>query len=158
MLEHQITDKAYNNSAIWVDFTKDERPRHFRLGVFGELKSWNPNNLPGDKNPAFGARLVVEPKHPFARDRQEALSDLIARMGLASADECLQVVPASRAQLELAHDPAYIETVERTSAPDPDAASRRLTVTAVVLLIFGIVWWRLRVRAGLARPGARLQP
>jgi hypothetical protein len=42
----QITDKAYNNSAIWVDFTKDERPRHFRLGVFGALKSWNPNNVP----------------------------------------------------------------------------------------------------------------
>ena len=32
----QITDKAYNNAAIWVDFTRDDKPRHFRLGVFGD--------------------------------------------------------------------------------------------------------------------------
>ena len=37
--------------------------------------------------------------------------------------------------------------------PDPDAASRRLTLIALVLLVLGIVWWRLRLRAGLARPG-----
>ena len=38
----QVTDKAYNDSAIWVDVTKDDKPRHFRLGVFGALKSCNP--------------------------------------------------------------------------------------------------------------------
>ena len=27
----QITDKAYNDSAVWVDFPKDDIPRHFRL-------------------------------------------------------------------------------------------------------------------------------
>ncbi|MCS7024272.1 MAG: LamG domain-containing protein [Bryobacteraceae bacterium] len=64
----QITDKAYNDSAIWVDFTKDERPRHFRLGVFGELKAWNPANLPSDKNPDFLNRLVVVQKPPFSRN------------------------------------------------------------------------------------------
>ena len=36
----QFTDKAYNDSAIWVDFTRDDKPRLFRLGVFGEVKSW----------------------------------------------------------------------------------------------------------------------
>lgn len=63
----QITDKAYNDSAIWVDFTKDEVPRHFRLGVFGALKAWNPKNIPPEKNPDFDRRLIVEPKHPFRR-------------------------------------------------------------------------------------------
>ena len=42
----QVTDNAYNDSAIWTDFTKDEKPRHFRLGVFGALSEWNPANLP----------------------------------------------------------------------------------------------------------------
>jgi hypothetical protein len=65
----QLTDKAYNDSALWVDFTKDDRPRNFRLGVFGELKAWNPNNLPGDKNPAFNNRLVVKQNPPFTRER-----------------------------------------------------------------------------------------
>jgi hypothetical protein len=63
----QVTAEAYNDSAIWVDFTKDDKPRHFRLGVFGELKAWNPQNLPADKNPAFHNRLVVVKKTPFAK-------------------------------------------------------------------------------------------
>ncbi|MEX2260579.1 MAG: LamG-like jellyroll fold domain-containing protein [Bryobacteraceae bacterium] len=65
----QVTDKAYNDAAFWVDFTKDEKPRHFRLGVFGDLKAWNPNNVPPDKNPDFLRRLVVVTKTPFARER-----------------------------------------------------------------------------------------
>jgi hypothetical protein len=64
----QITDKAYNDSAIWVDFTKDEVPRHFRLGVFGELKAWNPGNQNPDKNPDFARRLVVVERPPFTRE------------------------------------------------------------------------------------------
>jgi hypothetical protein len=63
----QITDKAYNDSAIWADFTKDDKPRHFRLGVFGVLKSWNPENLPTDRNSVFLNRLVVVKRTPFAR-------------------------------------------------------------------------------------------
>jgi len=63
----QVTDKAYNDSAIWVDFTKDDKPRHFRLGVFGDLKVWNPANLASDKNPAFGNRLITVAKPPFRR-------------------------------------------------------------------------------------------
>jgi hypothetical protein len=65
----QITDKAYNDSAIWVDFTKDDKPRHFRLGIFGDLKSWNPRNLEPDKNPEFDKRLVVVKRPPFARGK-----------------------------------------------------------------------------------------
>ena len=65
----QVTDKAYNDSAIWVDFTKDDKPRHFRLGVFGELKAWNPQNKKADEDPTFNNRLVVVKKTPFSRDR-----------------------------------------------------------------------------------------
>jgi len=63
----QVTAEAYNDAAIWVDFTRDDKPRHFRLGVFGDLKAWNPKNLEADKNPDFNARLVVVRKTPFAR-------------------------------------------------------------------------------------------
>jgi len=65
----QITDKAYNDSGIWVDFTKDDVPRKFRLGVFGVLKTWNPKNLPSDKNPDFMQRLVVVENPPFTSDK-----------------------------------------------------------------------------------------
>ena len=65
----QLTDKDYNDSAIWVDFSKDEVPRLFRLGVFGKLKAWNPKDLPPDKNPDFLQRLIVVERPPFTSDR-----------------------------------------------------------------------------------------
>lgn len=65
----QVTDKAYNDSCIWVDFTKDDKPRHFRLGVFGALASWNPTNLNPDQNPVFLKRLVAVKQPVFGRDR-----------------------------------------------------------------------------------------
>ena len=65
----QITDSAYNDSAVWVDFTRDETPRHFRLGVFGDLKAWNPEELPPNDNPDFLNRLVVVSQHPFERGK-----------------------------------------------------------------------------------------
>lgn len=65
----QVTDKAFNDSAIWVDFTKDEKPRHFRLGVFGDLKTWNPGNVPADKDPNFTKRLIPVTQPPFQRGK-----------------------------------------------------------------------------------------
>jgi hypothetical protein len=62
----QVTDSAYNDAAIWVDFTKDN-PRQFRMGVFGDLSVWNPENIPPDKNPTFTNRLVAVDQPPFAR-------------------------------------------------------------------------------------------
>jgi hypothetical protein len=78
----QITGKAYNNSAIWVDFTKDDKPRHFRLGVFGDLKAWNPANTESDKNPDFNNRLVVVKKSPFTRESWTNVA--ITYMGLGT--------------------------------------------------------------------------
>jgi hypothetical protein len=63
----QVTDKEYNNAAIWVDFTRDDKPRHFRLGVFGDLKIWNPKNLAPEQNPDFNTRTIVVNQPPFAR-------------------------------------------------------------------------------------------
>jgi hypothetical protein len=65
----QVTDSAYNDSAIWVDFTRDDKPRHFRLGIFGDRESWNPAKMPDDKNPVFLKRLVTVKKYPFAKGK-----------------------------------------------------------------------------------------
>ena len=62
----QVTDAAYNDGAIWVDFTP-ENPRQFRLGVFGDLDMWNPENIPQDENPVFANRVVVVDPPPFTR-------------------------------------------------------------------------------------------
>ena len=63
----QITDVTYNDAAIWVDFS-DKNPRLFRMGVFGDLKVWNPNDTAPDDNPDFNNRLVVAEDRPFGKE------------------------------------------------------------------------------------------
>ena len=87
----QITDKAYNDSAIWVDFTKDDKPRHFRLGVFGSLKAWNPSNAEPGTNPSFNNRLVVVKQPPFRRDRWTHVAIAFSRLGSGAGEASLYI-------------------------------------------------------------------
>ncbi len=87
----QVTDKAYNDSAIWVDFTKDDKPRHFRLGVFGALKAWNAGDTRPDKNPAFNTRLVVVNKPPFTRARWTNVAIAFSHLGSGAGEASLYV-------------------------------------------------------------------
>ena len=64
----QVTDSAYNDAALWVDFSKDP-PRDFRLGVFGDLEVWNPRKISPNDNPDFMDRLVAVTSPPFERGR-----------------------------------------------------------------------------------------
>lgn len=65
----QITEKAWNDAAFWNDFTKDDRPRKFRLGVLADLKVWNPDNKDFDKLPDAEKPAVVLHKPPFQADQ-----------------------------------------------------------------------------------------
>ncbi len=65
----QITEKAWNDAAFWNDFTKDDRPRKFRLGVLADLKVWNPGNKDFDKMPDSEKPAVVVLNPPFRSDR-----------------------------------------------------------------------------------------
>ena len=87
----QVTDKAFNDSALWVDFTKDDKPRHFRLGVFGDLKAWNPSGTPADKNPAFEKRLIVVTKPPFAHGKWTHIAIVYSHLGSGKGSAQLYV-------------------------------------------------------------------
>ena len=80
----QITDAAYNDAAIWVDFTA-ENPRQFRLGVFGDVEVWNPDGLGPNDNPAFTERLTVVDDWPFAGDRWTHVAVTYAGLGRPGA-------------------------------------------------------------------------
>lgn len=64
----QLTDKDYSNSAIWVDFTKNDVPSDFRLGIFGDQKVWDKKNLKGASEEFFW-RLLKIVKPPFSSDK-----------------------------------------------------------------------------------------
>jgi hypothetical protein len=118
----QITDKAYNDSAIWVDFTKDN-PRQFRMGVFGDLEAWNPGNKPNEEA-GFDARLVVVDDPPFAARKWTHV--VIVYEGLGT--------PAGKAALYLDGQPqGTSEGIAEAFSWDMAAATIRLGVNYVGL-------------------------
>ncbi len=83
----QLTDKAYNDAALWVDFT-DKNPRIFRLGVFGDLEKWNPDGIEGD-NPLFNNRLVPVEDPPFQSDTWTHVSIVFSELNTAKGTASL---------------------------------------------------------------------
>lgn len=62
----QITQKAWDNGAMWVDFDKD-LPRDFRLGTFSDFTFWNPDKVAYDKWPLEKRPMVTVKKPGFSR-------------------------------------------------------------------------------------------
>ncbi len=60
----QITDKAWNDSGMWVDFDKDP-PRAFRLGMFSKMSVWNPDNIPWEQFPVANRPMIPVTKPAF---------------------------------------------------------------------------------------------
>ncbi|XZE56779.1 LamG-like jellyroll fold domain-containing protein [Planctomycetaceae bacterium SH139] len=65
----QITDKTWNDASLFLDFTKDEVPRHFRLGLFSDYKFWNPENIDWEKLDDAKRPLVTLKSPPFKNSR-----------------------------------------------------------------------------------------
>jgi hypothetical protein len=79
----QITAKAWNDAAIFVDFT-ETNPRRFRLGVFSDYKFWNPTDRPWDAIPEGERPMVSVSDLPFSRDTWTHVA--ITFQGFNSAD------------------------------------------------------------------------
>lgn len=62
----QLTDKRYSEDAIWVDFTKNDTPSDFRMGVFGNRAVWDVTDRSGDALEFFWRLLKIE-EPPFAK-------------------------------------------------------------------------------------------
>ena len=99
----QITDVNYNDASLWVDFTK-ENPRDFRLGVIGDLKQWNPDNLGPDDNPEFEKRLIRVKKPPFERGKWTHIVINFSELGTANATSELYVNAALQGTLKNVED------------------------------------------------------
>ena len=65
----QITDKAWNKSAFFVEFSKDEKPREFRLGVYADFEVWNPQNKKWEDIPMAEKPLAPVIRPPFTREK-----------------------------------------------------------------------------------------
>jgi hypothetical protein len=82
----QITPRDWNDASFFVDFSKDERPRHFRLGAFADLKAWNPQNLPWEKVAEADRPMVTVTWHPFDRTRWTHVAFTFSRFNTGRKD------------------------------------------------------------------------
>lgn len=64
----QITSKDWNDASFFVDFSKDDQPRHFRLGAFPDRSVWDPKKLNWDDVPPSERPMVTVTKPPFGAD------------------------------------------------------------------------------------------
>lgn len=64
----QLTSKGWDKAAFFVEFTKDEKPREFRLGAYADFEVWNPENRDWDKIPFHEKPLLKVVRPPFSRD------------------------------------------------------------------------------------------
>lgn len=65
----QITSKSWDDAAFFVEFSKDEMPREFRLGVYADKAVWNPQNRDWNSIPMVEKPLARVERPPFRRDR-----------------------------------------------------------------------------------------
>jgi hypothetical protein len=79
----QLTDKAYNDSAVWVDFTKDDVPRYFRCARFRRLASTKVSNKTVDAlilgSETAGIHQLPPDRHGVAAKRQSQLNHFAVR-------------------------------------------------------------------------------
>jgi len=63
----QLTDKSFSDDCIWIDFTKNDTPSDFRLGVFGNRTGgWDVKNRRAEAQEFYWRLLKVE-EPPFAK-------------------------------------------------------------------------------------------
>ncbi len=64
----QITSRQWNDAAMWVDFSKDDKPRHFRFGAFADRAVWDPKNRDLEATPMAERPMVTVTRPPFTRE------------------------------------------------------------------------------------------
>lgn len=144
----QITSREWNDAALWVDFSKDERPRHFRLGAFADRAVWDPKLGDLDKLPEAERPMVTVTRPPFARQRWTHVAFTFANFntgkknGLASLylDGQLQGTVSAREQT-LSWEPAKtfaLLGIGYTGLFDELAFFNRALTTAEVEQLFAL--------------------
>ncbi|MCE7995446.1 MAG: LamG domain-containing protein [Roseivirga sp.] len=109
----QITDVAYNDASIWVDFTRDE-PRQFRLGVIGDKVSWEQDTVLTSATEEFNKRLAVVDKPPFTKETWTHVAITYAALGTAEATYSLYLDGKNKGTVN-GHDDPFTWELENSN-------------------------------------------
>jgi len=65
----QFVAQAWGEGNMFVEFSKDHTPRHFRYAILSVTKHWNPSNRGWEEIPEAERPMVPMHKPPFSRDQ-----------------------------------------------------------------------------------------
>jgi hypothetical protein len=82
----QITPRAWNDAAFFVEFEKGPELIPFRLGVYADLNVWNPDKRRFADIPPHERPLVPVDKPPFARGKWTHVAFTFERFNTGKPD------------------------------------------------------------------------
>lgn len=65
----QYVAQAWGEGNMFIEFSKDHTPRHFRYAILSVTKHWNPKNTGWEEIPEAERPMVPVHKPPFSRER-----------------------------------------------------------------------------------------
>ena len=82
----QLIGQAWTEGNMFVEFSKDHTPRHFRFAIMAVTKFWNPNNRKWEEIPDKERPMVPVYQPPFRRDRWTHVLVTFANINSGAAD------------------------------------------------------------------------
>jgi hypothetical protein len=82
----QLVGQAWTEGNMFVEFSKDHTPRHFRFAIMAVTKFWNPNNRKWEEIPDAERPMVPVYQPPFRRDRWTHVLVTFANVNSGASD------------------------------------------------------------------------
>jgi hypothetical protein len=82
----QITPRAWNDAAFFVEFEKRPAGIPFRLGAYADFKVWNPSNRKWEEIPMADKPLLTVEQPPFAKGKWTHVAFTFERFNSRASD------------------------------------------------------------------------
>ncbi|MEY4004287.1 MAG: hypothetical protein RLZZ221_383 [Verrucomicrobiota bacterium] len=82
----QFVGQAWNEGNLFVEFSKDHTPRHFRFAIMAVTRYWNPQNRKWEEMPEPERPMTAVHRPPFSRERWTHVLVTFSRINSGAPD------------------------------------------------------------------------
>ena len=85
-----VTDENWDNGSFYVDFTEEDRPRHFRFALFSDYAVWNPELKAWDEIKPVDRPMIDVEHHPFGNGEWAHVALVFENVNVEGASSLLR--------------------------------------------------------------------